>query len=75
MWILNIFKDLIDKTNRMEEAKNDVQRQVDATNKRIAAEEDNIASIEQSGNFKEFNFRPWYIYEKKIMSLTLHIFS
>ena len=41
----------------MEEAKNDVQRQVDATNKRIAAEEDNIASIEQSGNFKEFNFR------------------
>ena len=58
MLILNIFKDLIDKTNRMEEAKNDVQRQVDATNKRIAAEEDNIASIEQSGNFKEFNFRP-----------------
>merc|ERR1712142_1022351 len=42
-------QDLIDKTNRMEEAKNDVQKQVDSTAKRINAEKEVIEGIQQSG--------------------------
>jgi len=42
-------QDIIDKTNRLEAAKNDIQKQVDATNARIRAEEETIAGIGQSG--------------------------
>ena len=38
-------QDIIDKTNRLEAAKNDVQKQVDDTNNRIKAEEAEKASI------------------------------
>merc|ERR1712002_333357 len=43
-------QEIIDKTNRLEGMKNDLQKQVDDTKKRIAAEEDVIASIQQAGN-------------------------
>merc|ERR1711872_982746 len=43
-------QDIIDKTNRIEGMKNDLQKQVDDTKKRIASEEDVIAGIQQSGN-------------------------
>merc|ERR1719283_378598 len=43
-------QDIIDKTNRLEGMKNDLQKQVDDTKKRIAAEEDVIAGIQQAGN-------------------------
>ena len=43
-------QDVIDKTNRIEAAKNDVQKQVDTTKARIKAEEDTIASINQSSS-------------------------
>merc|ERR1711981_270235 len=42
-------QDIIDKTNRLEASKNDLQKQVDETKKRVKNEEDVIASIEQSG--------------------------
>merc|ERR1711979_38195 len=42
-------QEIIDKTNRLEASKNDLQKQVDDTKKRVKAEEDVIASIEQSG--------------------------
>eukprot|EP00091_Calanus_sinicus_P006547 TRINITY_DN1723_c0_g2_i3.p1 TRINITY_DN1723_c0_g2~~TRINITY_DN1723_c0_g2_i3.p1 ORF type:complete len:310 (+),score=97.74 TRINITY_DN1723_c0_g2_i3:194-1123(+) len=42
-------QDIIDKTNRLEAAKNDLQKQVDDTQKRVKNEEDVIAGIEQSG--------------------------
>merc|ERR1719402_1067983 len=42
-------QDIIDKTNRLEAAKNDVQKQVDDTLKRIKAEEDAISGINQAG--------------------------
>merc|ERR1719510_182794 len=42
-------QDIIDKTNRLEAAKNDVQKQVDDTAKRIKAEEDAISGINQAG--------------------------
>merc|ERR1719229_678417 len=42
-------QDIIDKTNRLEAAKIDVQKQVDATNARVRAEEDTIAGIQQAG--------------------------
>jgi myosin heavy chain 6/7 len=42
-------QDIIDKTNRMEAAKNDVQKQVDDTGKRIRAEEDQISGINSAG--------------------------
>merc|ERR1712226_1024158 len=42
-------QDIIDKTNRIEAARNDVEKQVNDTNKRVKAEEDLIAGIEQSG--------------------------
>merc|ERR1719283_687698 len=42
-------QDIIDKTNRLEAAKNDLQKQVDDTNKRIKGEEDVIDGINQSG--------------------------
>merc|ERR1711874_187112 len=42
-------QDIIDKTNRLEAAKNDVQKQVDDTSKRIKAEEDAITGINQAG--------------------------
>merc|ERR1712102_216505 len=38
-------QDIIDKTNRIEAMKNDVQKQLDETNARIKGEEDQIASI------------------------------
>merc|ERR1740128_916142 len=40
----------IDKTNRLEAAKNDLQKQVDQTKLRIKGEEETIAGIQQSGN-------------------------
>ena len=43
-------QDIIDKTNRLEGMKNDLQKEVDKTNKRIATEEDVIAGIQQAGN-------------------------
>jgi len=42
-------QDIIDKTNRLEAAKNDVQKQLDDTLKRVKAEEDLINGINQSG--------------------------
>merc|ERR1719150_594749 len=42
-------QDIIDKTNRLEAAKNDVQKQLDSTNMRIRAEEELIAGIQQAG--------------------------
>merc|ERR1712241_873532 len=39
-------QDIIDKTNRIEAMKNDVQKQLDDTNARIRGEEEAIASIE-----------------------------
>merc|ERR1719483_817576 len=45
----NAVQDIIDKTNRLEASKNDLQKQVDDTQKRVKNEEDMIASIEQSG--------------------------
>merc|ERR1711994_216120 len=38
-------QDIIDKTNRIEAMKNDVQKQLDDTNNRIKGEEDQIAAI------------------------------
>ena len=43
------FQDIIDKTNRLEGAKNDLQKQVDATNTRIKGEDDQINQIQQAG--------------------------
>merc|ERR1712080_708861 len=40
---------IIDKTNRVEAAKNEVQKQVDDTDKRIKDEESLIEGINQSG--------------------------
>merc|ERR1712241_1509562 len=40
-------QEIIDKTNRVEAMKNDVQKQLDETNNRIKGEEDQIASINQ----------------------------
>ena len=42
-------QDIIDKTNRAEAARNEAQKQVDETNKRIKAEEDLIADLGSSG--------------------------
>merc|ERR1712154_653054 len=42
-------QDIIDKTNRLEAAKNDIQKQVDDTDKRVKGEEDLINGIQQSG--------------------------
>merc|ERR1739845_185835 len=39
-------QDIIDKTNRIEGMKNDLQKQLDETNARIKGEEDIIASLE-----------------------------
>ena len=44
------FQDIIDKTTRLEGAKNDLQKQVDATNLRIKGEDDQINQIQQAGN-------------------------
>merc|ERR1719483_847908 len=46
----NAVQDIIDKTNRLEASKNDLQKQVDDTDKRMKNEEETIASIEQSAN-------------------------
>merc|ERR1711931_441903 len=43
-------QDIIDKTNRLEASKNDLQKQVDGTKQRIKAEEDVISGIQQAGN-------------------------
>ena len=42
-------QDIIDKTNRLEGAKNDLQKQVEATNTRIKGEDDQINQIQQAG--------------------------
>merc|ERR1719410_1066631 len=42
-------QDIIDKTNRLEAAKNDIQKQVDQTKLRIKAEEETISGISQAG--------------------------
>merc|ERR1719270_2054971 len=41
-------QDVIDKTNRLEAAKNDLQKQVDQTNARVKAEEETIAGLQQA---------------------------
>merc|ERR1711881_642600 len=47
-------QDIIDKTNRIEGMKNDLQKQLDETNARIKGEEDIIASLEaQSGKVRQ----------------------
>merc|ERR1712088_742799 len=43
-------QDIIDKTTRLENARNDLQKQVDQTNARIKAEEDTISGIQQAGS-------------------------
>merc|ERR1712050_706943 len=43
-------QDIIDKTNRIEAMKNDLQKQMDETNARVRAEEDAIANLEAQGN-------------------------
>jgi hypothetical protein len=43
-------QDIIDKTNRLEGARNDLQKQVDATNLRIKGEDDMINGIQNAGN-------------------------
>merc|ERR550534_408275 len=46
-------QDIVDKTNRIEAIKNDLQKQMDETQARIRAEEDQIASLEaQSAKVK-----------------------
>merc|ERR1711910_43433 len=42
-------QDIIDKTTRLENAKNDLQKQVDQTVARVKGEDDTIAGIEQAG--------------------------
>merc|ERR1740122_501876 len=42
-------QDIIDKTTRLENARNDLQKQVDQTNARIKAEDDTINGIQQAG--------------------------
>merc|ERR1712061_361442 len=42
-------QDIIDKTNRIEAMKDDLQKQVDATNARIKGEDDQINQIQQAG--------------------------
>merc|ERR1740116_268467 len=42
-------QDIIDKTTRLENARNDLAKQVDQTNTRIKGEDDTIAGIEQAG--------------------------
>merc|ERR1712025_403927 len=42
-------QDIIDKTTRLENQRNDLQKQVDATNARIKAEDDTINGIQQAG--------------------------
>merc|ERR1719365_560247 len=42
-------QEIIDNTNRMETAKNDLQKQVDDTHKRVKGEEELISGIEQAG--------------------------
>merc|ERR1739847_166750 len=47
-------QDIIDKTNRIEGMKNDLQKQLKETQARVAAEEDAIANLEsQSGKVKQ----------------------
>merc|ERR1719443_1596665 len=43
-------QDIIDKTNRLEANKNDVQKQLDQTLLRVKGEEETIAGISQAGN-------------------------
>jgi myosin heavy chain 6/7 len=43
-------QDIIDKTNRVEGMKNDLQKQLDETNGRIRGEEDIIANLESQGS-------------------------
>merc|ERR1712223_1891968 len=43
-------QDIIDKTPRLENQRNDLQKQVDATNARIKAEEETINGIQQAGS-------------------------
>merc|ERR1719490_735129 len=42
-------QEIIDKTTRLENARNDLQKQVDQTNTRIKGEDDTINGIEQAG--------------------------
>merc|ERR1719510_1353579 len=47
-------QDIIDKTNRIEAMKNDLQKQMDETNQRIKGEEDAIANLDsQAGKVKQ----------------------
>merc|ERR1712045_25064 len=43
-------QEIIDKTTRLENARNDLAKQVEQTNQRIKGEDDTIAGIEQAGS-------------------------
>merc|ERR1712141_405650 len=43
-------QEIVDKTNRIEAMKNDLQKQLDETNARIRGEEEQIASIDNASN-------------------------
>merc|ERR1712193_113305 len=43
-------QDIIDKTNRIEAMKNDLQKQMDETNARVRGEEEAIANIDNASN-------------------------
>merc|ERR1719228_1631809 len=45
----SMVQDIIDKTNRMESQKNDVQKNLDDVNKRVKGEEELISNINQAG--------------------------
>merc|ERR1712087_337635 len=45
----SMVQEIIDKTNRMGTAKNDLQKQVDDTHKRVKGEEELISGIENAG--------------------------
>merc|ERR1712106_143257 len=44
----SMVQDIIDKTNRMETSKNDLQKQVEDTEKRVKVEEEQISGIQQA---------------------------
>merc|ERR1712228_920707 len=43
-------QDIVDKTNRIEAMKNDLQKQLNETNNRIQGEEDQITNLESQGS-------------------------
>ena len=51
-------QDVIDKTNRLEASKNDLQKQVDGTKQRIKNEEDVVAGIQSAASKVTCNMSP-----------------